>query len=130
MAREAVAVIVKWNDKILVVKKNEGSEGFLSGKWHIPGETLEEGEDDITGLLRGIREEAGIKIAVIKYLSSSMTPRGTIVRWYECISLTTDIIAGSDVSEAKWVLRDEVKNICDNEAISLWPKEIKRYFGV
>ncbi|MBU1159772.1 NUDIX domain-containing protein [Patescibacteria group bacterium] len=129
MVREAVAAVVRCNNKILVVKKNEGSEGFLSGKWHIPGETLEEDEDDVTGLLRGIKEEAGIEIAVIRYLSSSTTPRGTIVRWYECIPLTMDIIAGSDVSDAKWALKDEVKNICDDEAISLWPKEIKRYFN-
>ncbi len=102
MNKRAVAEIVNWDEKILIVKKNEDAEGILSGKWRIPGETLEENEDDIAGLIRGIKEEAGIEILrVERYLSSHITQKGTNVIWYECVPMSTNIKSGTDVSEGK-----------------------------
>jgi len=126
--KKAVVALVNFNNKILVGKKREDTEGFLSGKWHIPGETLEDEEDDESALKRGIKEEAGIEIQVERYLGCHLTSRHTKVRWYECIPKTNDIKAGSDLSEVKWIAREEVLNMCADEAVSLWPKEIKEYF--
>ena len=126
--RKAVAALVNYNGRILMGRKKAGSEGFLSDKWHIPGETLEEGETDEEGLIRGVMEEAGIKIKVGKYLASHRTPKHTLVRWYECEPLTYDIQAGSDLSEVKWVLREEVMKMCHDRAKSLWPQQIEEYF--
>jgi ADP-ribose pyrophosphatase YjhB (NUDIX family) len=129
MARKAVAAIVNYNGSILIGKKKESDGKYLSGKWHIPGETLQKGETDISALTRGINEEAGIEIQVVKYLASHKTPKHTMVNWYECIPKTTDISAGSDLSEVKWVPKKDVINICADEAKSFWPKEVRNYFS-
>ena len=126
--RRAVAALINFNGKILVGKKKKDAEGFLAGKWHIPGETLEDGENNESALIRGIKEEAGIEIQVVRYLGTHRTPRHTEVKWYECIPKTYNIVAGSDLEEIKWVSKKDVLNLCRVEAISLWPKEIKEYF--
>lgn len=129
MAKRAVAAIVHYNNSILIGKKKESNGKYLSGKWHIPGETLRKGETDISALVRGMKEEAGIDIQVVKYLASHQTPSHTVVNWYECIPKTIDITAGSDLSELKWVPKKEVINMCADEAISFWPKEVRDYFN-
>ena len=138
MSRKAVAIIVNWEEKILVAKKNNDTGGFLAGKWHIPGETLKEGESDIDALIRGLKEEAGIKkadIRLIRYLGCGKSPRGTKVNWYICVPrllAKIKIRAGSDVSEVKWMPRKEIKTIleiCTPEGVACWPKEVHKYFS-
>lgn len=126
--RRAVAAIVVHEGKILMGKKRRGSEGMMAGKWHIPGETLEEGETDEQGLIRGIMEEAGIEVKPGRYLGSHETPKGTIVNWYECEPLAQNIVAGSDLDGVMWVPFGEVIVLCHENAISLWPQEVLEYF--
>lgn len=128
LERKAVVALVNYNGNILLGKKLDGAEGFLSGRWHIPGETLEKGETDEEGLLRGIMEEAGIEIGILKYLASHRTPKNTLVKWYECEALTYDIRAGSDLSEVRWVPKSRVIEMCNDGAKTLWPKQIQEYF--
>lgn len=130
MNRKAVAAIVLQAGKILIAKKIKCDNSILSGKWHIPGETLEENEDDFDGLKRGLKEEAGIELLAARFLASHITSKGTTVGWYECIPLTVDIRPGSDVSEVKWVPKRDVAKFCDSESISLWPEKIREYFDL
>jgi len=55
---------------IAEVLKGAGYSTYMSGKWHVPGETLEDGETDEQGLIRGIMEEAGVEVRPGKYLGS------------------------------------------------------------
>ena len=127
--REAVVALINYEGRILLGKKLDRAEGFLKGKWHVPGETLEDGETDEEGLIRGIREEAGIEIKVSKYLASHQTPKHTLVKWYECEALTYEIHPGSDLERVEWISRSEVPRYC-GEGCRLWHEEIKEYFGL
>ena len=129
MVKEAVTGIVNYGNKVLIGKKDPDREGFLKGKWHIPGETLEEGEDDKSALVRGIREEAGIEVVVRKFLASHKTPTHTEVRWYECFALSYNIRPSTDLVEVKWVPKKECINYCDKEAVAVWPQEILKYLN-
>ena len=122
----AVVALVEHEGKILLGKKRRDSEGYFAGKWHIPGETMEDGETDEEALIRGMREEAGIEIRVGRYLAQHISPKGTLVRWYECIPQTYDISNGSDLEAIAWTPKKEVPSICKTS--HLWPDEIKRYF--
>jgi len=126
--RRAVVAIVVHEKKVLLGRKKLGNEGPMSGKWHVPGETLEKGETDEQGLIRGIMEEAGIEVKPGKYLGTHKTPKGKIVNWYECEPLTLDITADSDLEEVKWVPLGVARSVCHKNAISLWPQEILEYF--
>lgn len=128
LERRAVVALVIHEGKVLVGKKKEGGEGRLSGKWHIPGKTLEEEESDEQGLVRGIMEEAGIKIRPERYLGTHMTGKDTQVNWYECTPLTVNIVTGSDLEEVRWVSFEDVIQFCSQDALSPWPQAIQEYF--
>jgi len=128
MEKCGVVAVVIYNGKILLGKKRSDSKKFLAGKWHIPGETIEFGEDDKTTLIRGIKEEAGLEICVGDYIGNSLSPNKHNLRWYECFARSDKIFAGSDLEDVKWVEKNEVLNSVDSLLFSLWPEEIKKYF--
>jgi len=126
----AVSGIVNYNGEILIGKKRGDSPKFLSGEWHIPGETIEGHESDEEALRRCFLQEANLEITVGKYLCSSITPSSKEEnRWYECFSETNKVVPGSDLEEIKWVLKKDTINHCGEKAVRLWPQEIKDYFS-
>lgn len=127
--RKAVAGVVIGEDgRFLAVKKKEG-RGWMSGKWHFPGGTLEKRENHKKALIREIREETGIEVVVGKYIAHHLTPhRNTMVRWYECHAYNGDLRPGSDVDEAMWVGKDDVVSLCIT-VVYLWPEEVRKYFS-
>jgi ADP-ribose pyrophosphatase YjhB (NUDIX family) len=125
----AVVAIINYNGKILIGKKKSDSQKFLKGKWHIPGERVEEGESDQQALIRGMKAETGLDIKVGKYLCSSITPTSkTKARWYECFANTDNVTAGEDLEELKWIRKGNVLLECDKEAVLIFPKKIIHYF--
>ncbi len=129
MVNRAVAAVVNYEGKILLGKKRKDSPKVLAGEWHIPGETVEGNESDEEALLRGVLEEANLKIKVGRYLGSGISPTSQReVRWYECFSETEEIDPGSDLEDIKWVSRSEILNSCGPEEIERWPPEILEYF--
>jgi 8-oxo-dGTP diphosphatase len=129
MVRHAVVAVVNYDEKILVGKKRGDFPKFLAGKWHIPGETVEEGESDQEALIRGMREESGLEISVGRYLGKHTTPTSQKEAiWYECFATTDQVTIGSDLEDINWVPRAEVLEYCSPRAVELWPKEIQDYF--
>jgi len=126
----AVVGIVNYKGDILLGRKKETSEKILAGEWHIPGETMKDGEDYNQALIRGIKEEAGIDIKVGKYMASSITPTSKKqARWYECFAITSDITPGSDLEDVLWIPKRSVPFVVSKNVISYWPKEIFDYFN-
>ncbi|SRR3989344_8097383 len=129
MIKHAVVAVVNCRDKILLGKKRKDSPKFLAGEWHIPGETVEDGESDQEALIRGMREEAGLEIEVGKYLGNHATPTSQReAKWYECSAKTDKVFVGSDLEDIKWIPRKEVLNYCSPRATELWPQNIQDYF--
>lgn len=128
--KRAVAAIVESNDRVLMGKKKGDSSGTLSGEWHFPGETVEGEETDKEAIVRGLQEEAGIEIEIIRFIGSCQTPKGTLVNWYLCRSENTDLTVGSDLEEVRWVTRGEVAKLSGEIAKSLWPEEVRKIFEI
>ena len=126
--KKAVVAVVRHEGKILMGKKKKSDKKMMSGKWHIPGETLEVGETDEQGLVRGMMEEASIEVKPGKYIGSHISSTGKLVKWDECTPLTTDVVAGSDLEEIAWIPFEKVLDICQKRITSLWPQEALEYF--
>lgn len=99
--KRAVVGLVELDGYVLMGKKKSGADGFLAGLWHVPGETLEGGEEDYDGVVRGIREETGLEVEVIEYMGTHITPKHTEVNWYRCLAHSGDIKAGSDFVKSR-----------------------------
>lgn len=130
MARkEAVVSIVELGNEVLVVKKvDDGGKSLMSGKWHLPGETKKEGETDEMAVQRGVLEETGVIVAGAVYLTSSESPKGTLLKWYKCTALTRPIIPGDDAVDGQWAGIENVAYVCAEEAVAMWPQAIREYF--
>ena len=64
--RVSAAVIVK-NGRIYATRRTDGEQ---KGFWEFPGGKIEEGESSEDALVREIREELGVKIAVREFLTT------------------------------------------------------------
>ena len=60
---EVVAAIIHQNNKILATQRGYGD---YKGWWEFPGGKMEEGETEEQAIVREIREELDVKIAVEK----------------------------------------------------------------
>ena len=124
----AVIAVIRYKDKILVGKKRGDLNHFFAGKWHVPSETVEDGETDEAALIRGMMEEAGINIRVGQFIGSNISPTKKDVFWYECFADSDKVSAGSDLEEVKWTSKEGVMNICEERAGSFWPETVANYF--
>ena len=126
---KAVVAIVNYQGKILLGKKKSDSKKSLAGKWHIPGEGIEDGESDESALIRCLDEEAKLKIKVNKFIASGITPTGKTSNWYECFSDTDNTVPGSDLEAIKWIPKNEVIDEIYEGACRLWPQKVLDYFS-
>lgn len=126
--KRAVVAIVEKNGSIILGKKRSDSSSVIKGEWHIPGETVEGNETDEEAVVRGIREEIGITVEVVKFIGTHLSPKNTLVNWYFCKTDNTNLIVGSDLEDAKWVAISDVYNSNGEIARSLWPQEVQELF--
>jgi len=129
--KEAVIGII-WDTahKRIAVGMKKPGDHYFSGRWHIPGEKIEEGESDETALIRLGIEELSIGITVIKFLANHNSPTGRIVRWYECQAHSDLLHPGSDLVDATWIPHLQVPNHLQSDTMALWPEKIKDFFKI
>ena len=72
---DVTCAIIIIGDKILVTQRSEKMK--LPLKWEFPGGKLEEDETEEDCIIREIREEINIEIAIIKKLSASVFDYGS-----------------------------------------------------
>jgi NAD+ diphosphatase len=83
------------------------------GSWDVPGGFVEPGESLGECLQRELREEAGVEVAVGRFVASAPDTYGTegaatINAFFECRLLSGDPQPDDDVAELRWFARDEL----------------------
>ena len=103
MRVEVVAAIVRSNGKILITRRLD--HAHLGGLWEFPGGKVEAGESLEGALLREIREELGIEVAVgpeIFTIEHDYPTKSVRLHFFDC-----SVIQGEpqalDVSDLRWV---------------------------
>src|SRR5690348_2131605 len=74
----------------------------LSGQWEFPGGKVGPDESDAEALVREIREEIGVEIAVGAVLGESSISDGVVLRLLEAELLTGEEEARFDHDEVRW----------------------------
>jgi ADP-ribose pyrophosphatase YjhB (NUDIX family) len=131
MTDRAVVAIIHYGGKVVLGLKRPKEGKWFSGKWHIPGETLREGESYEEGVIRCAREETGLEVRVGNHICDDTTPSGKKLKFYECYAIAGELRAQSDLTDIKLVPKERVKDELDAEVTrKWWPAEMKKYFGV
>ena len=115
-------IVEDGNGNILLVKtRNNG--------WVFPGGQVEVGESLPDALIREIKEESGIDVAISKLIG--VYSNSAISKWYDGVTdvptkvildFTCDLIGGElatsdETPESQWVAKDEVLNMITAPAI-------------
>lgn len=106
-----VAAFIKKANKFLIAKRSTGDQKML-GKWEFPGGKVEEGEEEKHAIEREIKEEFGLDIKAIKFITNNVCeyPSRTIdLRLYECKYIKGEFNL-HDHSEYRFVSEDEILN--------------------
>ena len=97
----AKAVIYDEN-KVLIVKRSENLEKH-AGEWDLPGGHIHEGEGDIEGLKREVKEETGLDIA-----SPEMVLDDGRKKYYKTREYSGTIEISDEHTEYEWVTIEEL----------------------
>ncbi len=114
-------------DKDLVLLVRRGREP-LKGQWSLPGGALELGERLEQGIVREVKEETGLTVEPMEIIEvfDHITREGDTARVrfhyvlvdYRCRVTSGNLCAASDVTEARWVTREELDR---NDDLAILP---------
>jgi len=113
----AVGVVVRKDDEVLLVRRlNEPSKG----RWSVPGGVVELGETIREAARREVQEECGLEVKpgeVLAVVDTIVRDEAGRVRFhYVIVDLLAEYLGGqltpaSDISEARWVKREELAEL-------------------
>lgn len=107
-----VAVIVDSDEQVLLTKRNIAP--FMN-LWVMPGGKIDLGEPILKALHREVMEEVGLEVEVeglvdvFEHLTPGVAEDHFVILYYRCRPISCTINHNPDeVSEARWVSRDEL----------------------
>lgn len=106
------AAVIEQDGLVLACRRN--SDRVLGGKWEFPGGKLESGESPAQALVREIREELGVHIAVIGSLTTDETIVGDQIIRLICLRaelLGTRPESSTDHDTLRWVRREHLPDL-------------------
>jgi 8-oxo-dGTP pyrophosphatase MutT (NUDIX family) len=127
-APSAAAIIVIWNDKILIQKR----AGWLGGKYATPGGAIDPLETAEGAALRELNEEAGLvldstnmkqlgsihppnrnpcKTIIVKYIGGSNPIFGYASAAHECDQIPFSILGDHACHGHKWMTKDQIETL-------------------
>jgi 8-oxo-dGTP diphosphatase len=104
-----VGAAVLRDGRVLASRRTEPPR--LAGQWEFPGGKVEPGEDDVTALVRELREELRVEVAVGERLGDDLPIGDTaVLRVYLC-RLVSGEPALVDHDEHRWLGADELLDV-------------------
>lgn len=99
-----VGAVIIDDDQLLLIRRGHGP---AAGEWSLPGGRVEFGELLVEAIVREVKEETGLDVAVEDYLGhvERITDANHfVIHDFVCIAFDAEpLVAGDDAAEAKWV---------------------------
>lgn len=109
MAIQIVRVILKNNrEEILLLKR--ANTKYSSGEWVLPGGKVESGENIEKACRKEVKEEAGLEISNLKFLSKKNSSQGELnfVTFYFKADFTGNVKINKESSEFAWLGKEDL----------------------
>ena len=113
------AVVEDGDGRVLLVKHVPERRGFWQGRWIFPGGKLQVGESVAAGIRREVREETNLDVEVTTPLpvverivkDGDRIPLHVLYITYMARRISGKLRPASDVGQARWVTRDELREL-------------------
>lgn len=109
MDRIVVAAAIIDGGRVLAARR--ALPAAVAGQWEFPGGKVEPGESDADALVREIREELGVEIAVGAPLGESVIEPGLTLRLLRAELLTGELEARFDHDDVRWFHDEELDSV-------------------
>jgi 8-oxo-dGTP diphosphatase len=107
----AAAIVIE-QGRVLISQRKRGSH--LEGAWEFPGGKVEPGEDPRDALVRELREEVGIEVAVgdiVEVTFHRYPGKAVLLLFYAALRLPDSPDPEPiDVADVRWAARDELED--------------------
>ena len=107
-----VGAMVLDDDRLLMIRRGHG---HAAGEWSVPGGRVERGELLVEALVREVKEETGLDIAVedyLGYVERISDDAHFVIHDFSCIAFADGpLIAGDDAAEVRWVATHAVAEL-------------------
>jgi 8-oxo-dGTP diphosphatase len=107
--RVVVAAAIIRNGRVLAARRALPAE--VAGLWEFPGGKVEANESEADALVREIREELGVEIAVGAQLARSVIDETSVLHVFAAELLTGDEEARFDHDEVRWFTPEELVSV-------------------
>lgn len=98
------AICIDDAQRILLIQR--GTEP-ARGKWSLPGGRVERNEEALDAVVREVREETGVTVAVIREVGTVRRPAPSgdtyVIRDFLVKPIGGDLSAGDDADDARWI---------------------------
>lgn len=106
------AVVLDADGRLLMVQR---ARPPAVGTWSLPGGRVEAGEDDAAAVVREVREETGLDVAVGELVGTVERSPGAgivyVINDYACQVVGGTLRAGDDASDVRWCTPSEVRSL-------------------
>lgn len=106
------AVVRDGEGRLLLVRR---ARPPAAGTWSLPGGRVEPGEDDSAAVVREVREETGLEVAVGGLVGTVQRHAGAdivyVINDYFCEAVGGTLRAGDDAREVRWCTPAEVRGL-------------------
>lgn len=125
--RVVVAGALVSDGQLLLAQRTTPPE--LAGRWELPGGKVEDGESEQDALVRELREELGVHIAVIEPLSGDVALSGNLILRAYRVELVSGTPQPLEHSDLRWVDADALRSIDLVDADRGWMPELLDVLG-
>jgi mutator protein MutT len=107
-----VGAVIVDDDRLLLIRRGHGP---AAGEWSVPGGRVEFGELLVEAVVREVKEETGLDVAVGDYLGHVERlgdDHHFVIHDFLAIAFEAEpVIVGDDAAEARWVALSEVADL-------------------